>query len=128
MRALILALLVVGGGCSKKSDEAPKPKPAATVTTGTVGADGVRTIPVEVSDKGYDPERIVGKPGEKLKLVFTRIGGGSCTEELKTPDGTLIQLPMNKPVDVAVTLPKDGELGFACGMDMLRGRIVVDKS
>lgn len=115
--------LVLAAGCSKKAAE-PSKKEAVTVFAGTVDAAGVRTIPVVVDDKGYSPATIPGRPNEKLKLVFTRTFESECISELKTPDGTVVPLPMNKPVEVAVTVPASGELAFACGMNMFRGSIV----
>jgi plastocyanin domain-containing protein len=79
---------------------------------------------VLANEKGYDPERIAGKPGEKLMLVFKRTVEGECLAQLKTPEGKVVELPMNKPVEVAVTVPESGELTFACGMDMFKGTIV----
>jgi plastocyanin domain-containing protein len=123
LRALVLSLCVVATvGCDKgKKKELPKQE--APVTAGTV-ADGVRRIDVAASMNGYNPERIAGKPGEKLMLVFTRTVEGECLSQLKTPDGKVVDLPMNKPVEVAVTVPAQGELSFACGMDMFKGTIV----
>ena len=125
-----LALVLGAAACSKKKEDAPAPKPAATApaTAGTVGADGVRKVPIEVIEKGYSPDRIVGKPGEKLDLVFTRKVDSSCLEQLKTPDGKLVPLPKDKPVEVPVTVPQDGEVKFACGMDMFSGVIVAEKT
>jgi plastocyanin domain-containing protein len=57
-------------------------------------------------------------------LVFTRTADSTCIAQLKTPDGKLIDLPMNAPVEVAVTVPASGEVGFACGMDMFHGKVV----
>ena len=122
-----LALVLSVSGCPKKKEEASAPKQTATVTTGTVTADGVRKVPIDVVEAGYSPDRIPGKPGEKLSLVFTRKVDGHCYEELKTPDGKLIALPKNKPVEVPVTVPQDGEVRFACGMDMLSGVVVAEK-
>ncbi len=126
MRSVLVALVVVVGlgACSKKEEAAPPKPPAATVNTGTVAADGVRTVPIQAGMEGYVPDTIPGKPGEKLKLVFTRTVEGECLSELKTPDGKLVPLPMNKPVEVAITVPDTGSLTFACGMDMFQGKIV----
>jgi plastocyanin domain-containing protein len=123
LRALVFSLCVVATvGCDKgKKQELPKQE--APVTAGTV-ADGVRRIDVAASMNGYNPERIAGKPGEKLMLVFTRTVEGECLSQLKTPEGKVVDLPMNKPVEVAVTVPAQGELSFACGMDMFKGTIV----
>ena len=110
-----------------KNDAKVEPAPPTPVTAGTTGSDGVRRIAIEVSTKGYQPERIGGKPGEKLTLVFTRTVDASCVAQLKTPDGKLVDLPKGTPVEVAVTVPQSGEVGFACGMDMVHGAVVADK-
>jgi plastocyanin domain-containing protein len=120
--ALVLAL-GAGLGCHGDSKKAG-PSDPTPVTVGTVGADGVRRVPIEANKKGYVPDRIGGKPGEKLNLVFTRTADSSCIAQLKTPDGKLVDLPMNQPVEVAVTVPANGEVTFACGMDMFHGAVV----
>jgi plastocyanin domain-containing protein len=121
---IVVALALVA--CKKEAKIEPAgPTPTST---GTVGADGVRRIAVEAGIEGYKPDRIGGKPGEKLMLVFTRTVDSACVEQLKTPDGTLVDLPKGKPVEVAVTVPQTGEVGFACGMDMLHGTVVAEES
>ena len=122
MIRIALVVCLVAFGCEKKDDKKPAPPPEAVVKT----VDGVRTIPVSATADGYTPDKITGKPGEKLKLVFTRTIDSSCLSQLKTPDGTLVDLPMNKPVEVAVTVPQTGQVGFACGMDMFHGVIVAE--
>jgi plastocyanin domain-containing protein len=124
LRALALSLCVVSAFACDKGKGKEAPKQEAPVTAGTVAADGVRRIDVEANTKGYNPERIAGKPGEKLMLVFKRTVDAECLAQLKTPDGKVVDLPMNKPVEVAVTVPASGELTFACGMDMFKGTIV----
>jgi plastocyanin domain-containing protein len=129
MRLLFRAWFVAVALIACKKDEPKKaPPPVATVTTGTVAVDGVRTIQIEATREGYAPDKIPGKPGEKLKLVFTRReSGGECMAELKSPDGKLHKLPMDKPYEIQVTVPDDGEVRFACGMDMFQGSIVAQK-
>jgi plastocyanin domain-containing protein len=125
LRALVISLCVAAAfGCDKaKKQEAPKQE--APVTAGSVSAEGVRRIDVEANTSGYNPERIAGKPGEKLVLVFKRTVDGECLAELKTPEGKIVALPKDTPVEVAITLPASGELTFACGMDMFKGTIIV---
>lgn len=130
MRSVLLVALAVIA-CKKSEEQLPAPKKEppspATVTTGTV-TDGVRAVQIEASRDGFVPDKIPGKPGEKLKLVFTRReSGGECMAELKSPDGKLHQLPMDKPYEIAVTVPADGEVKFACGMEMFFGVIVAQK-
>jgi plastocyanin domain-containing protein len=129
MLRLSLAFAVAVFAC--KGDAKAPPATPATVTpttTGTVGTDGVRRIAIEANIKGYQPERIGGKPGEQLVLVFTRTVDASCLAQLKTPDGKVVDLPKGTPVEVAVMVPKTGELSFACGMDMFHGAIVATTS
>ena len=113
--------------CTKKADDkhaAPPAPAAAPVTAGATGSDGVRHVSITVNNDGYTPDKIAGKPGEKLVLVFTRTSDAECISKVKTPDGTMVDLPMNKPTDVAVTVPQTGQVGFACGMDMFHGVVV----
>jgi plastocyanin domain-containing protein len=131
LRVVVAGLALVLGisACSKsKQEEAPPPASKPPATTGAAPAGGVRKVPIDVVKDGYSPDRIPGKPGEKLNLVFTRKVDGHCYEELKTPDGQRIALPRDKPVEIPVTVPQDGEVKFACGMDMLTGVVVAEKS
>lgn len=128
LRACLFVALVVAG-CTKDTADAKgsSAKKEAPVTAGTV-KDGVRRVEITANQEGYVPGRIVGKPGEKLVLAFKRTIEGECLAQLKTPDGKVIELPMNKVVDVPVTVPATGELAFACGMDMFKGTIVAEAS
>jgi plastocyanin domain-containing protein len=126
MSIVALSLAVALTACKKSaSNEPAAPTP---ITAGTVGPDGVRRVAVEAGLKGYQPERIGGKPGEKLMLIFTRTADSACIAQLKTPEGKLVDLPKGTPVEVAVTVPQSGEVGFVCGMDMIRGAVVAEKS
>jgi plastocyanin len=129
-----LALALGLSACSKKKEDsaAPKATPtAAPVETAAGGATatapaGARKVMVNVVKEGYEPDRIPGKPGEKLTLVFTRKVDGHCYEQVKL-DKKVIELPKNEPVEVAVTVPQEGEITFVCGMEMLSGVIVAEK-
>jgi plastocyanin domain-containing protein len=132
-RLLVIVAVVVAAACSKDSKPADRsPDPAAAkapaASAATVAADGLRHIPVEASDKGYSPDRIAGKPGEKLVLSVTRTSNSECMQQIKTPDGTLVDLPLGKATDVAMVVPKSGEATFTCGMGMASGTIVSDST
>jgi Cu+-exporting ATPase len=132
LRAALLSLsllVVTTAGCKKDANgdaTAKKSPQSAGLSAGTVGSDGVRRIAVTANTEGYKPDRIIGKPGEKLMLVFTRTADSSCIGQLVTPDKKTVDLPMNQPVEVAVTVPQTGEVGFACGMDMFHGVVVAE--
>jgi plastocyanin domain-containing protein len=124
--ALVISLALAFVGCKKaedsKSTPAPAPAPAVQADPGAP-----RKVSVEAGKDGYQPDRIPGKPGEKLTLVFTRTVDADCLSKLKAPDGTMVDLPLNKAVDVAVTVPATGDVKFACGMDMFHGVVVAEK-
>ena len=90
-------------------------------------ADG-RSIRILVTD-GYAPDTITVPAGEPVRLVFHRHDGSPCSEEVVFPaQGVRATLARHK--DVAVDLPpsEPGEYEFHCGMEMLRGRLVVQPS
>jgi len=123
MTRLLLCLALLVPACKKDEAPAPAPAPAAPAVT----KDGVRRIAVEANTKGYTPDKIAGKPGEKLMLVFTRTAESDCISQVKVPKTAApVDLPMNKAVEIAVTVPTTGEVTFTCGMDMFTGSIVAD--
>jgi len=124
--ALVISLALAFVGCKKAEDTKSTPTPApAPAVQADPGAP--RKVAVEAGKEGYQPDRIPGKPGEKLTLVFTRTVDADCLSKLKAPDGTMVDLPLNKAVDVAVTVPATGDVKFACGMDMFHGVVVAEK-
>ena len=122
MRGALVVAMLLAVGCDKDKGKSNAPR-EAPISSGTVQGD-TRRIDVEAGKEGYRPERIAGKPGEKLVLVFKRTVDAECLSELKTPDGKMVALPLNEKVEVPVTVPASGELAFACGMDMFHGVIV----
>jgi plastocyanin domain-containing protein len=126
MRALlVLAIAAAVVSCAKDAEKKPAGPATAPVTAGTVGADGARRVPITAGTDGYVPGEISAKPNEKLILQVTRTVEGECLSQITVAGGPVIELPMNKPVDIPVTAPATGKVTFACGMDMFRGTIVV---
>ena len=88
-------------------------------------AGGVQTIKVRVQG-GYSPDRIEVKKGEPVRLLFTRQESNSCTEQVIFGDfGVSKMLPQNEEVPVEFTPDKAGEFTFHCGMNMVRGKLIV---
>ncbi len=85
-----------------------------------------RKVDVKVNADGYAPSVIPAKAGEHLKLMFTLTTDKSCGNELVIGStGKKYTLPLNKAVEVPVMVGQSGEVTFACGMNMLKGKIVV---
>lgn len=108
----------------KKSDSAPKPRPTAPAKP----ANATR-FDIKVTEKGFEPEDTSVPAGKPVTLVFERKTEQTCAKQvvLTMDDGKKIEkeLPLNTPVEIAATFPKAGKLGYACGMDMIKGTIVV---
>src|SRR3954471_11955753 len=85
-----------------------------------------QVVAVSVTEKGFEPDRIQAAPSQPLVLRFTRKVDPSCGDAVEVQgDPVRHMLPLNSAVDVKVTVPKSGELAFACPMDMYRGAIQV---
>jgi plastocyanin domain-containing protein len=88
-----------------------------------------RRIEITVTNKGFEPEQVKVKKGEALLLVFTRKVKRTCAKDviIKVNDTTTItrDLPLDTPVEVAVTFPRSGKLKYACSMDHIGGVVVV---
>ena len=90
------------------------------------GAGGVQEVDVTVKG-GYQPASIVVKAGRPLRLNFTRRESTPCGEEVVLPEfGKRAHLPQDKTVLVEITPNKPGEYEFTCGMNMYKGRLIVE--
>ena len=92
----------------------------------SVSASGVQEIKVTVKG-GYSPDVIVVKEGVPVKLDFYRDESASCTEQVIFGDfGIARDLPAFKTTSIEFTPDKAGEFIFACGMNMVRGKLIVE--
>ena len=85
-----------------------------------------QTATVTVTDTGYEPARLTLKPGVPARITFTRTSDKTCGTEVVFPEYAITKkLPLNQPVVVEFTPKKAGEINFACGMNMIHGKAVV---
>ncbi|HVK03059.1 MAG TPA: cupredoxin domain-containing protein [Armatimonadaceae bacterium] len=88
-------------------------------------AGGVQEVNVTVKG-GYAPDVIVVKQGQPVRLNFYRDETSSCSEQIVFGDfGVARDLPAYETTPVEFTPEKAGEFVFTCGMNMLRGKLVV---
>ncbi len=81
---------------------------------------------ITVSKNGYEPASVNAKKGEKLTLAFYRADSENCGGEVVFPKLKVTKkLPVGETVLIEITPQESGELAFACGMDMLRGKVLV---
>lgn len=86
-----------------------------------------RRIQVAVTSKGFEPASIPVKVGQRVVLVITRKTDRTCAKEIVIADRKIRKvLPLNRPVEIHFVAEKPGSVRFACGMDMVGGRLVVE--
>ena len=89
---------------------------------------GIQEVTVTVKG-GYSPDTIVVKKGQPVRLNFYRDETSGCSDQVVFGDfGVVRDLPAFKTTSVEFTPDKDGEFTFTCGMNMLRGKLVVQRA
>ncbi|MGZ4139041.1 MAG: heavy metal translocating P-type ATPase [Actinomycetota bacterium] len=87
---------------------------------------GMQEIDVTVKG-GYEPNLIHVRQGVPLRLVFDRRESGDCTARVVFPDfGVSKSLPAFGKAAVELMPDRAGTFGFACGMNMVHGTLVVE--
>ena len=90
------------------------------------GAKGVQQVRIVVKG-GYDPDVIVVSKGRPLRLEFYRDETASCSDTVVFGDfGIARPLPAFQTTSVEFTPDRAGEFTFTCGMNMLRGKLIVE--
>jgi len=117
-----VALVVFGAGGLYLIVRQSSPGVAEQQATPPAG-EGVR---VTVSGEGYQPASVSVRAGQVARITFVRTTDTTCGAEVVIPALNIKrELPLNQPVMVEFTPQKTGEMEFVCGMEMLRGAIVV---
>ena len=76
---------------------------------------------------GYSPDLIHVRQGVPLEIEFDRQESGECTNRVVFADfGVNAGLPAHTSTTVRLRPDRAGKFGFACGMNMVHGTLVVD--
>lgn len=87
----------------------------------------VQDTKVLVTEKGYEPAKVVLRAGTSARITFVRATDKTCGTEVVFPSLNIRRaLPLNQAIVIEVTPRAAGELTFECGMNMLRGTVVVE--
>ncbi|AUX21318.1 hypothetical protein SOCEGT47_017990 [Sorangium cellulosum] len=124
LAALTLAVSSLGllSACSKPAEEAQ----AAQVAPEPAAPANVKRVDIAVTDSGFSPSTIELKKGEPVVLRFTRTTKSECLKAIAIPDLKIEKdLPLNVPVEVAVTPEKEGKMVLQCWMAMIKATINV---
>jgi plastocyanin domain-containing protein len=99
----------------------PRKKVAAVVKE-----SGAQEVDIVVRG-GYSPDVIVVQKDRPVRMNFYRDETSSCSEQVVFGDfGVIKNLPPFKSTAVEFTPDKSGEFTFTCGMNMLRGKLIVE--
>jgi plastocyanin domain-containing protein len=87
---------------------------------------GAQVLRVTVKG-GYSPDTLVVKRGRPVRIDFDRQEASSCSDTVVFGDfGISRPLPAFRTTAVQFTPEKAGTFEFTCGMNMLRGRLIVE--
>jgi len=87
---------------------------------------GVQEVRVVVKG-GYTPDTIVVRAGRPVRLQFYRDETADCSDRVVFEDfGIDAALPAFQTTAVEFTPEQAGEFPFRCGMNMLKGLLVVE--
>ena len=113
-------------GLRVSDSTAPAPATAPTQVSAAGGTTSAQEAKVLVTEKGYEPTRLTVRSGQPARITFVRTTDKTCGTEVVFPSLNIRRpLPLNEPVVVEFTPKASGEIGFVCGMNMLRGTVVV---
>jgi plastocyanin domain-containing protein len=91
-----------------------------------VGDGGIQVLHVTVKG-GYSPDTLVVKRGRPVRIDFDRQEASSCSDTVVLGDFGISQpLPAFRTTPVQFTPEETGTFEFTCGMNMLRGRLIVE--
>ncbi len=86
----------------------------------------LQTARVVITEQGYSRSSIVLRRGVPTRLTFLRQTDATCATEIVIPAyGIHRSLPLNTSIVVSFTPKRSGEFNFTCGMNMMRGKLVV---
>ena len=108
-KSFSVLLIALALSSSAQQQEPPKPK----------------RIDIAVTAEGFSPASVTTEPNVAVELVFTRMTDSTCAKEVVVQDLKIKKpLPLKEPVSIVFT-PAKRETGFACGMNMFKGKVVV---
>jgi plastocyanin domain-containing protein len=101
---------------------------SAAAAAAASGVGGVQEVRITVKG-GYTPDTVVVQAGKPVRLQFYRDETADCSERIVLEDfGIDAALPAFQTTDIEFTPAQAGEFRFRCGMNMLKGLLVVESA
>ena len=115
VRRIVAILLIIGGAILSGGE-----------VQNVIAKPRVQSAKVTISERGYQPVALRLRKGIPARVTFVRTTDATRVKEIVLPDfGIRRTLPLNQSVVVTFTPTRKGTFTFVCGMNMLRGTIVV---
>ena len=124
MRRLLLIALFAA--CAQREQPAAQQQPAPTTAAApqTASAD-VQEHTIHVAGE-FTPASVALKAGQPARLHFRRSDKPTCADEIVIPDlNVRKKIAANETVTIDIPAQQARTLHFACGMDMMKGSVVV---
>ncbi len=100
---------------------------AGSVAGPAKSAPKEQIVKLTVTPEGFEPATVRVLAGRPVKLIVTRKTKKTCATDIVIHGyGIKKALPLGRPVEVVFTPKQSGAIRYACAMDMIAGRIVVD--
>jgi hypothetical protein len=81
---------------------------------------------VIVNETGFVPAEIELKKGQPAKLAFYRVNKENCADEVMFAGLNVKKtLPVGEILTIDIPAESAGEFSFTCGMNMLKGKVIV---
>lgn len=86
----------------------------------------IQNVTINLTERDYRPSSFRLRKGIPARLTFIRKTEDECGGEIVFPTLNIRRtLPLNEAVTISFTPRKAGTFSFACGMDMLHGKLIV---
>lgn len=86
----------------------------------------VQTARIVINENGYSRNSLHLRRGVPARITFVRQTDATCATEIVIPAyGINKSLPLGNAVVVAFTPKRSGEFTFTCGMNMMRGKLII---
>ena len=100
--------------------------PAAGVAAPGGAAGAVQGVRIVVNEQGFEPAKVSLRAGTPARITFVRTTDKTCATEVVFPSLNIKRaLLLDEPVAIELTPANTGDIAFACGMNMLKGVVVV---
>ena len=136
LTVMMMLLALLFAGCANEQPAPPHvatngaPVAADTATATTAAPPSrvdVQQVNLKISGGDYQPASITVKQGKQIRLNVTRDEKPTCGDSLVISSLNIKQeIPVHQPVAIDIPPQPAGRIEFTCGMNMMKGTIVVE--